>query len=85
MADSDSTTSSISHKKIDHYADDQRNWAALIPTIKRAKYLVQSTSDLSIHGDATKCFLLVKEHQPGRPMSSPGQWPRYIAKVGSRK
>lgn len=85
MTDSDSTTSSIRHEEIDHYADDQRNWAALVPAIKRAKYLVQSTSDLSIHGDAPKCFLLVKEHQPGRPMSSPRQWPRYIAKVGSKK
>lgn len=75
----------IRHEEIDHYADDQKNWAALIPAIKRDKYLVQSTSDLSIHGDAPKCFLLVKEYQPGRPMGSPRRWPRYIAKVGSKK
>jgi hypothetical protein len=79
------SASPIRHEDIDHYADDQRNWAALIPAIKRTKYLVQSTSDLSIHGDAPKCFLLVKEYQQGRPMGSPHRWPRYIAKVGSKK
>jgi hypothetical protein len=85
MADSDSTTSPIRHEEIDHYADDQRNWSALIPAIKRTKCLVQSTSDLTIHGDAPKCFLLVKEYEPGRPRASPRRWPRYIAKVGSKK
>jgi hypothetical protein len=49
-----------------------------------ARYLVQSTSVLSIHGDAPKSFLRIKEYVEGRPRGKPSRWPAYIAKVGSK-
>lgn len=80
----DSSKPLIGGEKIERYADDQRNWARLIPVIKRDAYRVENISELTIPGDAPKCFLQVKEHQPGRPTASPRHWPWFIAKVGSK-
>jgi hypothetical protein len=77
-------TEEIRHEEIVYFADDRRPWERLIPTIKRSTYRVQSTSDLSIHGDAPKCFLLVKGYQPGISMRRTRNWSRYISKVGSK-
>jgi hypothetical protein len=74
----------ITQEPIKFMADFQRNWSTLIEPLKRDKYLVESTNELSIHGDAPKCFLRIKEYTEGRVNNRPGLWPKYIAKVGSK-
>jgi len=57
----------------------------VIPHIGKTKYYTESTETLSIHGDAPKCFLHMKEYGEGvrRPGERP-RWISYIAKVGSK-
>jgi HipA-like C-terminal domain len=69
---------------IKYYADYQLNWAALIPPLRPGRYIVEDAQDLSIHGDAPKFFVRVKEYQKGRRSRGPRDWPKYIAKVGSK-
>lgn len=75
---------SLPLEPIKYLSDYQRNWAGLIPAIKRDRYHVESTSTLSIHGDAPKCFLLVKESTPGKHIRWKVNWTKFIAKVGSK-
>lgn len=66
------------------WADFQTNWAAVIPHIGKGKYLTESTESLSIHGDAPKCFLRIKEYGDVRTPGDRRRWIDYIAKVGSK-
>jgi HipA-like C-terminal domain len=66
------------------YADYQLNWAALIPPLRRGRFLIEEAQNLSIHGDAPKFFVKAKEYREGHPTRGPGDWPKYIAKVGSK-
>lgn len=74
----------LGDEPIKFHADYQLNWPGLVRPLKRGKYIVESTSCLSIPGDAPKCFLCVKEYTPGRSMLRLRNWPKYIAKVGSK-
>jgi HipA-like C-terminal domain len=71
-------------ESVKFFSDYQRNWAGLIPHLKRDHYRIESTSDLSIHGDAPKCFLLIKEYVGVRHMQRPRNWLKFIAKIGSK-
>lgn len=75
----------LSFEPVKFTADFQTNWAAVIPHIGKEKYYAESTETLSIHGDAPKCFLHMKEYGEGvrRPGERP-RWISYIAKVGSK-
>lgn len=72
------------HEPVKFFADFQLEWFKIIDPLRRGKYSVQSTSELSIQGDAPKCFLRIKEYRRGRRTDRPGKWPKYIAKVGSK-
>lgn len=69
---------------IKYYSDFQRNWPTFIEPVRRGKYILQSTDVLSIHGDAPKDFIRIKEHVPGHPSGRLRHWNAYIAKVGSK-
>src|SRR5437016_2871126 len=66
-------------KAIKIYADYQRNWESLIPTLHR--FRLESVDFLSIAGMAPKDFITDREYSPGHH-SRRGQG--YIAKVGSK-
>lgn len=66
------------------FADDNRNWAALIPPLKRGSYAIESTAMLSMPGDAPKSFLKIREYTSNRPTRRVDRWVSYIAKVGSK-
>lgn len=70
---------------IKKYADFQVNWSAVIEPLKKGRYTVESTESLSIHGDAPKSFIKIKEYIPGRANRKIIRWPGYIAKVGSKR
>ena len=72
------------NEPIKYFADYQREWFKIVKPLKRDRYIVQSTSELSIHGDAPKCFLRIKEYQEGLWTDRQRKWPKYIAKVGSK-
>jgi hypothetical protein len=74
----------IKDEPIKFYSDFQRNWAALIEPLRRGGYTIESTEMLSIHGDAPKSFIRIKEYVPGRATRRVSHWPAYIAKVGSK-
>ena len=65
-------------------ADFQTNWAGVIPHLGRDKYYTESTENLSIQGDAPKCFLHMKEYGDVRKLGERRRWVSYIAKVGSK-
>ena len=66
------------------FSDDNRNWAALIPPLKRGTYIIESTAILSMPGDAPKSFVRVREYTSNRPTRRLARWVAYIAKVGSK-
>jgi hypothetical protein len=70
---------------IKRLSDYQRDWPSLIPALPKGKFAIQSTETLSIHGDAPKCFISMRDCLPGQYLSRrPSRWPRFIAKVGSK-
>lgn len=77
-------TSRPKEAPIKYYSDYQRNWPALIAPLRQGRYEIQSTDVLSIHGDAPKDFIKIKEHVPGRPSGRLRHLNAYIAKVGSK-
>lgn len=70
---------------IKKYADFQINWNAAIEPLRRGRYTVESTEKRSIHGDAPKSFIRIKEYIPGHANRKVVRWPGYIAKVGSKR
>ncbi len=69
---------------IKYYADAQFNWPALIETLAEGKHTIESADTLSIHGDAPKDFVRIKEHTDGIAHNRRRRWTAYIAKVGSK-
>lgn len=74
--------SRIPIETIRHFSDIQPNLSSIPRVIKRDRYKAESTASLSIHGDAPKCFLLLREHRDDRPRQTRERWIQYIAKVG---
>ena len=66
------------------YSDWQLNWPALIPPLRRDGYIIDDKMELSIHGEAPKSFLNIREYGLKRPTHKQARWIGYIAKVGSK-
>jgi hypothetical protein len=75
----------VKQEEIKRYGDHQINWSAVIKPLRKGRYTVESTEERSIHGDAPKSFIRLKEYVPGRASNSVRRWPGYIAKVGSKR
>ena len=65
-------------------ADWQADWRAHLPSLKAGEFNLQSADFLSVHGEAPKGFLRIRERAPGqtRIARNSESWPAYIAKVG---
>lgn len=79
-------------KKIIHHCDSDAAWHKLIPPLIKNRYRIDPCDLLSIHGDAPKDFVRLRERPanadgriwPDRVSSRSSRWPAYIAKVGSK-
>lgn len=65
-------------------ADWQTDWRAYLPALVAGEFDLQSADFLSVHGEAPKGFLRIREKAPGqtRIARRSENWPAYIAKVG---
>lgn len=64
-------------------ADWQTDWRAHLPALVAGEFDLQSADFLSVHGEAPKGFLRIREKAPGQNrIARRGDWPAYIAKVG---
>ncbi len=75
----------VRQEPIKQAADFQANWPAVIPSLRKGRYLVESPESRSIHGDAPKSIIKIREFIPGHANSKRQRWPEYIAKVGSKR
>ena len=60
----------------------QRDWRSVIDPLRRGRFLVEDLETRSIHGDAPKNFIRIKEYIPGKSGYRARNWVGYIAKVG---
>ena len=65
-------------------ADWQTDWSACLPALAAGEFDLQPATFLSVHGEAPKGFLRIREKTPGqlRIARRSEKWPAYIAKVG---
>lgn len=70
----------IPDEPIKYWSDYQCDWKELIRPLRPGRFTVETTASLSIHGDAPKCFVRMREYVPGRRSSVE----TFIAKVGSK-
>ena len=62
----------------------QRDWRGVVEPLRRNRYLVEGLESRSIHGDAPKNFIKIKEYVPGILSHRPKNWIGYIAKFGNK-
>lgn len=74
----------VPDEPIKYRADWQTHWPAHVAPLRQGKFLVQTTDTLSIHGDAPKDFIRIREYVPGTQTGNWQSWPAWIAKVGSK-
>jgi HipA-like C-terminal domain len=75
----------VKAEQIKRHSDYQINWHKVIKPLRKGGYTVESTAKRSIHGDAPKSFICIKEYIPGHSNARQARWPGYIAKVGSKR
>lgn len=73
----------IPDEEIRYESDFQLPWNTLLAPLRQGRFVVEIRS---MHGDAPKDFIRVREYIAGKRSSPdrPSTWPGYIAKVGSK-
>jgi len=83
----------VADAPIKFLADYQIAWCDHIKPLRRRRFLISTADILSIHGDAPKDFVRIREEAPGavaisrkrrRVSRRTCKWRAYIAKVGSK-
>lgn len=64
------------------YSQYQRDWRSVVAPLRRGRYSVEDLEARSIHGDAPKNFIRIKDYIPGKSSRRTRNWAGYIAKVG---
>ena len=59
----------------------QRDWRQVVLPLRRGRYWVEDLESRSIHGDAPKNFIKIKEYVEGKLSHKRRNWTGYIAKV----
>ncbi len=75
----------IKAEAIKRHADYQKCWHAYVQVLRKGRFLLEDPIAISIHGDAPKSFLRIREYIPGHSNRKPRRWQAYIAKVGSKR